>query len=350
MGSDPSQINPELLSRFSAMAAAARAAGHNIGIGSGYRTVDEQIRLRKSNGCPDVWTSPASSCRVPTAIPGRSNHNHGLAIDFTGDSAADRWVAENMGRWGLHLPVPGENWHLEMIDDDGAHGHMQGAQEMGAVGFNLQWQEETGSPEDQLVQRLETIRNLITGAADTGGEELAEAPDFADQTTQEGTGSEMVQAPDIEGGTPVPAQRPLPEAPLVAPQQATPGGGGSASGDRLGNARIIAQVGREMGAPAEAIQIALAAALVESNLVNVNYGDRDSLGLFQQRPSQGWGTPAQVTDPRYAATQFFSRLLGMNWQSMDPGAAAQAVQRSAFPERYGQRYGEAVSIYGQLGS
>lgn len=84
------------------------------------------------------------------------------------------------------------------------------------------------------------------------------------------------------------------------------------------------------------IQIALITAMTESNLINVNYGDRDSLGLFQQRPSQGWGTPEQVMNPHYAAGKFFSALkdLGRRRYSMGMGQAAQAVQRSAFPDRY----------------
>jgi cell wall-associated NlpC family hydrolase len=118
------------------------------------------------------------------------------------------------------------------------------------------------------------------------------------------------------------------------------------NGEQLKNAAIIMQVGRSMGASTRDIQIALMAALVESNLINVNYGDRDSLGLFQQRPSQGWGTPEQVTNPAYAAGQFFSHLLKVkNRYGMSMGAAAQAVQRSAYPDRYDQRLGEVRKLW-----
>lgn len=94
-----------------------------------------------------------------------------------------------------------------------------------------------------------------------------------------------------------------------------------------------------MGLGTRDIQIALITAMVESNLVNVHYGDSDSLGLFQQRPSQGWGTPEQVMDPEYAAKQFFIHLkgLGSSRFQMGMGEAAQAVQRSAFPDRYAQQ-------------
>jgi cell wall-associated NlpC family hydrolase len=72
-----------------------------------------------------------------------------------------------------------------------------------------------------------------------------------------------------------------------------------------------------------------------AGLTNIPGGDRDSVGLFQQRPSQGWGTPAQILDPVYATTQFFNHLLALpGWQSLAPADAAQAVERSASPDRY----------------
>ena len=67
------------------------------------------------------------------------------------------------------------------------------------------------------------------------------------------------------------------------------------------HATTIAAVGKRLGLPDHAVTVALAAAFQESNLHNLAHGDRDSLGLFQQRPSQGWGTPSQVMDPNYAA-------------------------------------------------
>ena len=109
------------------------------------------------------------------------------------------------------------------------------------------------------------------------------------------------------------------------------------SAQQLANAALIVSVGRQMGLSTRDIQIGLITAMVESNLINVRYGDRDSLGLFQQRPSQGWGTPEQVMDPQYAARKFFTTLvqLGDSRYSMTMGEAAQAVQRSAYPDRYG---------------
>ena len=113
----------------------------------------------------------------------------------------------------------------------------------------------------------------------------------------------------------------------------------------LQNAAVIMQVGQERGVPAAGHAIALATALVESGLNTLDYGDRDSLGLFQQRPSQGWGTPAQIMDPRYSSAKFYEKLVKVpNWERRDPGEVAQAVQISAFPDRYGQRMDDARRI------
>ena len=90
-------------------------------------------------------------------------------------------------------------------------------------------------------------------------------------------------------------------------------------------------------------EIIVAAGLVESELANLPYGDRDSLGWLQQRPSQGW---RNATDVDRAADDFFVSMLELvpNWQAIDPGVVTQRVQRSAFPARYGQRMPEARNI------
>lgn len=106
---------------------------------------------------------------------------------------------------------------------------------------------------------------------------------------------------------------------------------------RMANAATIAAVGIRRGVPRQGIVVALATASQESKLDNLAGGDRDSVGLFQQRPSQGWGTPEQIADPRYAANAFYSALLKVRgWQEMRVTDAAQAVQNSAHPELYQQ--------------
>jgi hypothetical protein len=107
--------------------------------------------------------------------------------------------------------------------------------------------------------------------------------------------------------------------------------------EQLENAKTIAGVARDRGLPDRAIVIALATAQQESRLRNLDYGDRDSLGLFQQRPSAGWGSPAQVQDPVYAAGKFFDHLVRVpNWETGRLTEIAQSVQLSAFPEAYEQ--------------
>jgi len=115
--------------------------------------------------------------------------------------------------------------------------------------------------------------------------------------------------------------------------------------DQMANAAVIVADGQRMNVPEQGWVVAITAALQESGLHNVNHGDRDSLGLFQERPSQGWGTPAQIMDPTYSTTQFYNHLLAVpNWQDMSVNDAAQAVERSAFPTAYAQHEQSARTI------
>lgn len=107
--------------------------------------------------------------------------------------------------------------------------------------------------------------------------------------------------------------------------------------EQAANAATVAAVAKREGLADHAVTVALAAALQESKLFDVNYGDRDSLGIFQQRPSQGWGTPAQLLDPAYAAAAFFAHLRTVpGWQSLPVATAAQRVQHSADGSAYAQ--------------
>jgi hypothetical protein len=97
-------------------------------------------------------------------------------------------------------------------------------------------------------------------------------------------------------------------------------------------AATIVAVGRAKGLPAWGWVVAVATAMQESRLRNLPDGDADSIGVFQQRPSQGWGTPAQLASPTYQAGKFYDALLAVpNWQRLPPDQASQAVQRSAYP-------------------
>lgn len=114
------------------------------------------------------------------------------------------------------------------------------------------------------------------------------------------------------------------------------------SADQADNAALIAVTAMHRGLPARAATIGLATALQESRLINIDYGDRDSVGLFQQRPSQGWGTVEQIMDPVYATGKFFDGLAKVDgYAEMPVTEAAQAVQRSGFPDAYAQHEGKS---------
>ncbi|MBW1597276.1 C40 family peptidase [Streptomyces sp. JJ38] len=108
-------------------------------------------------------------------------------------------------------------------------------------------------------------------------------------------------------------------------------------GEQIPHAQTIVATGISLQVPRRGQIVALATAMQESRLRNLAYGDRDSLGLFQQRPTQGWGTAEQIRDPVYASERFYKALLKVDgWQQMTVTQAAQAVQKSGFPDAYAQ--------------
>ena len=146
----------------------------------------------------------------------------------------------------------------------------------------------------------------------------------------------------------LPAFDQLQPSPVSGPQAYMP-----ITADRMANATTIVRqaLARHMGL--RSAVIAVATAMQESTLVNLHYGDRDSQGLFQQRPSAGWGTPAQVTDPVYAADAFLNALHAH--QQADPGWAtqplwqnAQAVQVSGFPYAYAKWEAQAAQLVSSI--
>lgn len=142
----------------------------------------------------------------------------------------------------------------------------------------------------------------------------------------------------------IPGAGMVPAAASVSPAILAPG----LDAEQSANAQLIIRIGRELGVSDRGIAIALGTAMQESWIRNLDWGDRDSLGLFQQRPSTGWGTAEQVRDPQYAIRAFYgggsdpdgSLTRGLldipGWESMSYADAAQAVQISAYPERYAQ--------------
>ncbi|MFI9838809.1 FG-GAP repeat domain-containing protein [Nonomuraea sp. NPDC051941] len=108
----------------------------------------------------------------------------------------------------------------------------------------------------------------------------------------------------------------------------------------------VHRVGRSLNANDKVMLAAFETGWVESHMNNLNCGDKDSLGVFQQRPSQGWGTPEQILDVSFAANSFFTRAIRNDAANpgYTPGQLAQSVQRSAFPDRYDQSEAKARSL------
>jgi murein DD-endopeptidase MepM/ murein hydrolase activator NlpD len=123
--------------------------------------------------------------------------------------------------------------------------------------------------------------------------------------------------------------------------------------DQIRNAAIIVRAGQDMQVPPRGWVIAVATAMQESSLVNHGHlgakNDHDSLGLFQQRPSQGWGTPDQIMDPVFASKKFYSKLLQVpGWETLPLTVAAQRVQVSAYPNAYAKHESMASQIVSEL--
>ena len=114
--------------------------------------------------------------------------------------------------------------------------------------------------------------------------------------------------------------------------------------------QTVYQVAMDHGVNEKVLLAAFEAGWVESHMHNLNCGDRDSLGVFQQRPSQGWGTPEQIMDPVYATTKFLEQAIpnDANNPNYTAGELAQSVQRSAYPERYDQSEGKALEMIAEV--
>jgi cell wall-associated NlpC family hydrolase len=141
----------------------------------------------------------------------------------------------------------------------------------------------------------------------------------------------------------------------LGPITAGPAGSGAGDAaklndDQRSNVALIISIGKDRQLPPLAWQVAIQAGMTESGLRNLDHGDRDSLGMFQMRPSMGWGTPAQVVDPHYSINKFYDVLVKVpNWEQQRPGESAQDVERSAFPDRYHKWEPMAAHLIGNVG-
>ena len=205
------------------------------------------------------------------------------------------------------------------------------------------------------------VEPTSSSAAAEPGLELAATEEAPEQTTA----AAVASMPVVE--RPVLPVAPRPAAPPPSGGAAAPGApagprppsGGTITpltAEMRTHAATIVRVGRELGVPTYGIVIALATAMQESSLRNLSWGDRDSVGLFQQRPSSGWGTAAELQIPSHAAKLFYVGRSGYTrglldipgWQSMTLTRAAQAVQISAYPDYYAKWEASAWAWYYEL--
>lgn len=141
----------------------------------------------------------------------------------------------------------------------------------------------------------------------------------------------------------------------LGPETSGPAGSGALDAARLniqqrGIAGLIITIGKQRHLPPRAWQVAIQAGMTESGLRPLSYGDRDSLGIFQMRPSMGWGSVTQLQDPAYTINKFYDVLVKLpDWQQQRPGDSAQDVERSAFPDRYHRWESMAANLIGDMG-
>lgn len=199
----------------------------------------------------------------------------------------------------------------------------------------------------------------LAGQRDAGAEATSTAADVTEPTASAVASMAIAQRPVL------PVEPPRLFSPPAAP--GAPSGGGPSSPPSSGavtplsaemrtHATTIVQVGRQLGVPEYGIVIALATAMQESSLRNLSWGDRDSVGLFQQRPSSGWGTAADLQVPSHSARLFYVGRSGYTrglldisgWQGMTLTRAAQAVQISGHPDAYAKWEASAWAWYFEL--
>jgi hypothetical protein len=199
------------------------------------------------------------------------------------------------------------------------------------------------------------LQALLTGGAFAlagivGAAPSALAAEPTPATDQAAAVIEQIAAPQAGA----PSAQELHPLPITAEQKRfTP------TAEQLANAKAIVDTAKEMGLPPRAWTIAVATSLQETNLKNLGHlgarNDHDSQGLFQQRPSSGWGTVEQITDPKYATKAFFEGtasnrgLLDIDgWQNLPLTQAAQKVQVSAYPNHYAKHEAQAGDIINAL--
>ncbi|SCL72365.1 hypothetical protein GA0070606_6071 [Micromonospora citrea] len=204
------------------------------------------------------------------------------------------------------------------------------------------------------------------GDTDAPREPVAEA--VAERAGTDERASRSLDRAASPVASPSPTPKPTPSATRKAPRKpakpARPRPVAGLTQAQMDNAKVIVDVGADLKMPRRAMVVAVATAMQESNLYNLasdvlpesrqyphqgSGSDHDSVGLFQQRPSSGWGTVRELMRPAYAARAFYEALREVpGWQEMSVAAAAQAVQVSAFPDAYARHEERATTIVAAL--
>lgn len=307
------------------------------GLTSGYRDPAQQTKLwndaLKKYGSPEAarkWVAPPEG-----AIPGAkgSNHSHGFAADLSGiNNVTDAELAAN----GLYRPMKWEPWHVEPL------GH-RGDKKSYTIPPNAD-----PATHEVMEQFEEQLTSLGVGQqASTVGAPQSSVDTLATSVA----GNPRIEDIEVATKTPQISNMPATGGAANLSPDASSAVIGQVKGlnpEQMQNAAEIIRVGRSRGISDKGLEIAIATAMQESGLRNLNYGDRDSKGLFQQRPSQGWGTVAQVTNPAYAANKFFDHLVGLDYNNMPLTVAAQKVQRSAYPNAYAKHEATARNVVGSI--
>lgn len=291
-----------------------------LSLTSGFRTRAEQEKLFREK--PGL-----------AAPPGSSKHEKGLAADI-GPPSEYAWISKNFDKYGLSLPMPGkEPWHVQpsggvaggamAAADTSTAASSPGGEDGGAGGIGV---------------------SSVGKGGGMGGPEIMGMGHFIPLAGGGGTKPMSIRgASTALGGS---------------TSDAAKAGAGAASGQPVGNQgqqeimASILKVGRAMGADPQVLLAAFETGWAESGMRNLHSGDRDSQGVFQQRPSQGWGTVEQVTDVEHAATEFFKRAVGSKYRGKGTAAmVAQSVQRSAFADgsNYQHQRQQAINSLAGLG-
>ncbi|QPP07087.1 hypothetical protein G4Z16_12595 [Streptomyces bathyalis] len=182
---------------------------------------------------------------------------------------------------------------------------------------------------------------------DWGKRQLARLGDTDEQDTTNAQGAQGANAHGARGAQGAGEQAPAPAN--SAQENGSRQTGGKSMAYDLEAAKTIYRAGRDLKVNDKVMLSAFETGIVESGMRNLNHGDSDSLGVFQQRPSQGWGTPEQILDVNHAARSYFERAIKSDAEdkNQSTGHLAQSVQRSAYPERYDQAEGEARRLLDQ---